>query len=239
MPDERQQPGQRHPRRVAQGQDQQGQERPGLPARDRPAGPRFRPGQERRHPLPARAQRLPPHRPRQVHLPELRHRPAVRRPVQPAHGRHQPHQRRRGVRRLHHHRRQVAHRRLGRPLPGPQAGRRHSRKRATTSGGRDDFYLPPVMPAEAAGQAARALLRLRLLRAPLRSTRWSSSARARPSSATTPPRRSTPCAARTDRPGQGEPLPQPLRRREPRPVCSGCAPASSPTAPAPCAPRST
>ena len=28
-----------------------------------------------RHPLPARAQRLPPHRPRQVDLPELRHRP--------------------------------------------------------------------------------------------------------------------------------------------------------------------
>jgi hypothetical protein len=32
-----------------------------------------------RHPLPARTQRLPPHRPRQEHLPQLRHRPRARR----------------------------------------------------------------------------------------------------------------------------------------------------------------
>ena len=42
-----------------------------------------------------------------------------------------------------------------------------------------------------------------------------------------------------DRAGQGQPVPQPLRRGEPRPVRSACGRASSPTARARCGPRST
>ena len=47
---------------------------PRLHPRHRRRGPRGRPRRNRRHALPARAQRLPPHRPREVDLPELRHR---------------------------------------------------------------------------------------------------------------------------------------------------------------------
>ena len=42
-----------------------------------------------------------------------------------------------------------------------------------------------------------------------------------------------------DRAGQGEPVSQPLRGRESRPVRSACGRANFPTARAPCAPRST
>ena len=67
-----------------------------------------------RHPLPPRAERLPPHRPRQVDLPQLRHRPRVRRPLPPALRRHQPDEGRAGVHRRHRGRRPLAGLRLGR-----------------------------------------------------------------------------------------------------------------------------
>ena len=68
--------------------------------------------------LPAGAQRLPAHRPRQVHLPQLRHRPGVRRTLPPALRRYQPHQGGAGVHRRHRGRRALAGLRLGQaPLP--------------------------------------------------------------------------------------------------------------------------
>ncbi len=69
----------------------------------------------RTHPLSARAQRLSAHRPRQVDLPELRTGSGVWRRNQSALRRHQPREGRAGVRRLDHHRRALAGRRLGRP----------------------------------------------------------------------------------------------------------------------------
>ena len=69
----------------------------------------------RPHALPAGAERLSAHRPRQGGLDRLRHRAGVRRPVQPALRRHQPGQGRAGVRRRHHRGRPLARRRLGRP----------------------------------------------------------------------------------------------------------------------------
>ena len=68
----------------------------------------------RPHPLPAGAERLPAHRPRQVDLPELRPRPEVRRQVQPPLRRHQPDQGGAGVRRRHPRRRPLARRPTGR-----------------------------------------------------------------------------------------------------------------------------
>ena len=70
-----------------------------LHPRDRRRGHRGRPDRGTRHPLPARAQRLPPHRPRQVDLPQLRHRRGVRRPLPPPVRRHQPDQGGAGVHR--------------------------------------------------------------------------------------------------------------------------------------------
>ena len=55
----------------------------------------------RRDPLPARAQRLPPHRPREGDLHRLRHRRGLRRPHEPAVRRHEPHEGGAGVRRRH------------------------------------------------------------------------------------------------------------------------------------------
>ena len=75
----------------------------------------------RRHALPARAQRLPAHRPRQVHLPQLRHRGRVRRALQPALRRHQPSQGGAGVHRLDPGGRPLARVRLGRE-PVPRVG---------------------------------------------------------------------------------------------------------------------
>ena len=85
-----------------------------LHPRDRRRGPADRQARDRRHPLPARAERLPPHRPRQVDLPELRHRPGVRRAVPPPLRRHEPDEGGAGVRRRHRGGRALARLRLGR-----------------------------------------------------------------------------------------------------------------------------
>ena len=69
----------------------------------------------RRHALSARAERLPPHRPRQVDLPELRHRRGERgRRLPPALRRHQSQRRGGGVRRVDQGGRALARLRLGR-----------------------------------------------------------------------------------------------------------------------------
>ena len=152
-----------------------------------------------RHAVPAGAQRLPAHRPRQVHLPQLR--PgcrARRRALPPALRRHQPDQGNRRVRRLDHGRRALARLRLG---PAP-------------------------------------VLRLRLLRAALRLGRRSSSGRAARTSTTRAPRRCAPPAARSPsraaraRTATG-------RSRRTSTSSPGCGRASSRTARACCAPRST
>src|ERR1035437_9557690 len=53
------------------------------------------------HALSAGAERLPAYRPREKHLPELRHRPRVRRRLQPAPGRHQSNKGRHRACRVH------------------------------------------------------------------------------------------------------------------------------------------
>ncbi len=88
-----------------------------LHPRDRCRGRRRRPDRGAGHPVPARAQRLPPHRPRQVDLPQLRGRGRVRRTLQPAVRRHESGQGRAGVHRRHRARRPLARLRLGRPGP--------------------------------------------------------------------------------------------------------------------------
>ena len=89
-----------------------------LHPRDRRRRPRGGPHHDGRHALPARAQRLPPHRPREVDLPQLRHRAGVRRPLQPPLRRHQPGQGGAGVHRRDPGRRPLARLRLGRaPVP--------------------------------------------------------------------------------------------------------------------------
>ena len=77
-----------------------------------------RPAQDHRHPLPAGAERLSAYRPRQVDLPQFRHRPGIRRPLPSALRRHQPDQGGAGIHRRHRARRALARLRLGRaPLP--------------------------------------------------------------------------------------------------------------------------
>ena len=66
-----------------------------------------------RDPIPAGAERLPAHRPRQVDCPEFRHRAGVRRQVPSALRRHQPDQGRAGIYRFHPGRRALARLRLG------------------------------------------------------------------------------------------------------------------------------
>ncbi len=72
-----------------------------------------RPG---RHALPARAQRLSPHRPCQGHLPRFRHGAGKQRRMPPAHGRHQSRQGRRRIHRFHQGRCPLARVRLGTAL---------------------------------------------------------------------------------------------------------------------------
>src|SRR4030095_11191932 len=60
-----------------------------------------------------RAERLSPHRPREVDLPEFRHRTRVRWYLQCADGRYEPDERRDRVRQFHHGRRALADQRLG------------------------------------------------------------------------------------------------------------------------------
>ena len=115
--------------------------------------------------FPARAQRLPAHRPRQVDLPELRHRPGVRRQVQPALRRHQPQQGRRRVRRVDHGGRPLAGLRLGRPpvlrLRLLRAALRVGR--AADQGGQG-LRLRPRRPTRSASTAARSPSRARTAR---------------------------------------------------------------------------
>ena len=79
--------------------------------------------------LSARAERLPPHRTRQVDLPELRRRPRVRRDVQPPLRRHEPAQGGRRVRRLDPGGRPLARLRLG----GPRSTTPPTTSRSSTS----------------------------------------------------------------------------------------------------------
>ena len=116
-----------------------------LHPRHRGRGPRVGPRHEGRHPLPARAQRPPPHRPRQVHLPRLRRRGRVRRPLQPPVRRHEPAQGGAGVHRRHPGRHPLAGLRLGREpvlrvattssscTPGPSTSSSTARRSWTTS----------------------------------------------------------------------------------------------------------
>ncbi len=88
-----------------------------------------RPGQDP-HALSAGAQRLPAHRPRQEHLPELRPRARLRRALPHALRRHQPGQGRPGVRRRHPRHRALARLRLGarrrkQPVPRERLLRGH------------------------------------------------------------------------------------------------------------------
>ena len=69
------------------------------------------------HALSARAERLPAHRPRQEHLPQLRPGARLRRRLPPALRRHQPGEGRAGVRRRDHRRRALARLRLDAPEP--------------------------------------------------------------------------------------------------------------------------
>ncbi len=98
-----------------------------------------------RHAVSPGAERLPAHRPRQVDLPQLRHRRAVRRALPPPFRRHQPDQGRAGVHRLDRARRALARVRLGdAPLLrlrllradvrlGREADRRRARRTSATA----------------------------------------------------------------------------------------------------------
>ena len=89
-----------------------------LHPRDRPRRHRRGADHGARHALPARAERLPPHRAREVDRPQLRHRQRVRRHLQPPVRRHEPGQGGAGVHRRDHGRRPLARVRLGRqPVP--------------------------------------------------------------------------------------------------------------------------
>ena len=81
------------------------------------------------HPLSARAERLPAHRPRQEHLPQLRPGAGLRRHLPPALRRHQPREGRAGVRRRDHRRGALARLRLARA----RAGARRRIDRATST----------------------------------------------------------------------------------------------------------
>ena len=140
------------------------------------------------HALSAGAERLPAHRPRQEHLPELRHRARVRRHLQSAHGRHQPDQGRRRVCRFHHRGRELADRRLGgRPArletQRQDAGSHHGN-------GKPDFYLPPVIGIRIAQRASSSLSTPPTTSTSSTNTPSRSSRRARPTSAIS--RRRTP-----------------------------------------------
>ena len=82
-----------------------------------------RPGEDP-HPLSARAERLPAHRPRQEHLPQLRPGEGLRRHLPPALRRHQPGEGRAGIRRRDRRRRALARLRLARARAGAGATRR-------------------------------------------------------------------------------------------------------------------
>ncbi len=127
--------------------------------------------------LPAGAERLPPHRPRKIHLPEFRHRVRVRRHVQPEIRRHQPDERERRVRGIDQGGRAVARIRVGRGA-------------AVRLG-----LFPAALRVRGPPDPARPRLRgQRELR------------------------RDSTASRDADRAGHRQPVPEPVRRREPRSV---------------------
>ena len=127
----------------------------------------------------------------------------------------------------------MADRRLGRPLSGPEAGRRAGRRRATVAG-REDYYIAPVMPAQSRGEALEPFYASDyfepLYEYALAADPQGQGLRLRPHA------RGGGRDARLARPaGAGEPLPRTARWPRASTCSSGCAPASSPTAPARCA----
>ena len=173
------------------------------------------------HPLSAGTERLSPHRPRQEHLPELRHRARVRRHLQSAHGRHQPDQGRRRIRGLHHRRRELAHRRLGRRKSRPEtqrqnAGNRHEQRQTGFLSSPQQLHgeHPNIRNIrDAADLHSGTVLRFRLFRPDLRIRRRArqkrQGLRLRPDAGRNrriPPQR------------QGKPVPQSQHRGKSRPV---------------------
>ena len=188
---------------------------PAASACARPGPLRFHPRHRRRprrraevsanpHPLSARAQRLPAHRPRQVHLPELRHRPRVRRRLQPAHGRHQPDQGGRRVCGFHHRGRELAHRRLGRRPARAQAQGQDAGSADRSTASRTSTWRRSLATPELATPRPRLepFYASRLLRPDLRVRPAAHPERARPTSATSRPRTPTNIAARPTAPAR-------------------------------------
>ena len=100
-------------------EDHHGHPIPLRPISCAPSSKRTSKRQERRpglHPFPPGTQRIPAYRPRQVHLPEFRSGPRLRRRLPPAFRRYQPWQGGPGLRGLHQGRRALARLRLGRHL---------------------------------------------------------------------------------------------------------------------------
>ena len=128
----------------------------GLHPRHRAGRPGGGPAQDRGDALSAGAQRLPAHRPRQVDLPQLRHRPGVRRPLPPALRRHQPDQGGAGVHRRHRARRALARLRLGQaPLSRVRLLRAALRLGRAPDQGRQGLRRRPEPGGDARRLAAR------------------------------------------------------------------------------------
>ncbi len=127
-----------------------------LHPRDRRRRPARGAASGHRHALSAGAERLPPHRPRQVDLPELRHRRGVRRALPPALRRHQPDEGGAGVHRRHRGRRALARLRLGRaPLLRVGLLRAALRVGRRPHQGRQGLRGRPHAPTRSASIAAR------------------------------------------------------------------------------------
>ncbi len=161
------------------------------------------------HALPARAERLPAHRPRQEHLPELRPGARLRRHLPPALRRHQPREGRAGVRRRDHRRRALARLRLD--APEPALGGAPTSHLYFAS----DYFDFMYRAAEALVERRPRLRRRAERRGDARQPRRLRHARHR------------------------QPVPQPHAGREPGAPARRCGTASSPTAPRCCARRST
>ena len=115
-----------------------------------------RAAQDGRHPLSAGAERLSAYRPRQVDLPQFRHRRGVRRPLPSALRRHQPDQGGAGIYRRHRARRALARLRLGQaPLPRLGLFRAALRLGRAPDPRRQGLCRRPVAGGDARRRAAR------------------------------------------------------------------------------------